>query len=147
MDNEQLKKFVNKIFTKKGYPPVKNFGKEFADGSRYFFDFFIPVIVLFQLLFNLMYDEKINCYLVPSALPEDRLLNWSRINSQICFNFLQQRFYLVEPTMKSLAKGTKSDCIFKLIRVLINTQQQDYQSAVAGDTRDLVDIADELETD
>ena len=49
--------------------------------------------------------------------------------------------------MKSLAKGTKSECIFKLIRVLINTQQQDYSAAVAGDTRDLVDIADELETD
>ena len=49
--------------------------------------------------------------------------------------------------MKSLAKGTKSECIFKLIRVLINTQQQDYSAAVDGDTRDLVDIADELETD
>ena len=49
--------------------------------------------------------------------------------------------------MKSLAKGTKSDCIFKLIRVLINTQQQDYSSAVAGDTQALNDIADELETD
>ena len=49
--------------------------------------------------------------------------------------------------MKSLAKGTKSDCIFKLIRVLINTQQQDYASAVQGDTRVLQDIADELETD
>ena len=81
-----------------------------------------------------MYDEKIDCHLGQSALIEDRLLNWSRINSQICFNYLQQRFYLVEPTMKSLAKGTKSDCIFKLIRVLINTQQQDYSSAIGGDT-------------
>ena len=34
MDNEALKKFVNKIFTKKGYTAVKNFGKEFADGSK-----------------------------------------------------------------------------------------------------------------
>ena len=50
MDNEQLKKFVNKIFTKKGYPPVKNFGKEFADGSRYFLTFytnysFVPTFI------------------------------------------------------------------------------------------------------
>ena len=87
MDNEALKKFVNKIFTKKGYPAVKNFGKEFADGSKCFFESLF-LSVLFQLLFNLMYDEKINCYLNPSALIEDRLLNWSRINSQICFNYL-----------------------------------------------------------
>jgi len=79
-----------------------------------------------------MYDEKIDCRLRPSALVEDRLLNWNRINckyvlhlhldiAMICFNYLQQKFYLVEPTMKTLAKGTNSDAIFKLIKVLINT--------------------------
>ena len=109
MDKEELRKFVNRIFAKKGYPPVRKFAPEFADG------------ILFQLLFNLMYDEKIDCKLKPSALVEDRLLNWNRINSIICFNYLQQRFYLVEPTMKSLAKGNNSDTIFKLIKVLINT--------------------------
>ena len=147
MNNEELKKFVNKIFQKKGYPPVKNFGKEFSDGSKFSFSPNIFLLVLFQLLFNLMYDEKIDCHLRQSALLEDRLLNWSRINSIICFNYLQQRLYLVEPTMKSLAKGVKSECIFKLIRVLINTQQQDYAQAVAGDTKALNDIADEIETD
>lgn len=35
MDKDELRKFVNKIFAKKGYPPVKHFGKEFADGSKY----------------------------------------------------------------------------------------------------------------
>jgi hypothetical protein len=69
----------------------------------------------------MMYDEKIDCKLRTSALVEDRILNWSRINSQICFNYLQQRFYLVEPTMKSLAKGNNSDTIFKLLKVLLNT--------------------------
>ena len=68
-----------------------------------------------------MYDEKIDCKLRTSALVEDRILNWSRINSQICFNYLQQRFYLVEPTMKSLPKGNISDTNFKLLKVLLNT--------------------------
>ena len=135
MDKEELRKFVNKIFAKKGYPPVRKFAPEFADG------------ILFQLLFNLMYDEKIDCKLRPSALVEDRLLNWNRINSIICFNYLQQRFYLVEPTMKSLAKGTNSDTIFKLIKVLINTQQEDYKMAVQGDTTGIQDVVSEIETD
>jgi len=30
-----IKKFVNDIFAKKGIPPVKNFAKEFADGSKF----------------------------------------------------------------------------------------------------------------
>ena len=68
MDEEDLRKFVNKIFAKRGQPPVKKFAPEFADG------------ILFERLFNLMYDEKINCRLTPSAIFEDRLLNWSRIN-------------------------------------------------------------------
>ena len=45
MDNTELKKFVNKIFTKKGYPPVQKFAAEFSDG------------ILFERLFNLVYDE------------------------------------------------------------------------------------------
>ena len=52
MDNTELKKFVNKIFTKKGYPKVQNFAAEFSDG------------ILFERLFNLVYDEKVNCKLV-----------------------------------------------------------------------------------
>ena len=29
-----IKKFVNGIFAKKGFPPVKNFADEFSDGSK-----------------------------------------------------------------------------------------------------------------
>lgn len=117
MDKEELRKFVNKIFAQRGQAPVKKFAKEFSDG------------VLFELLFNIMYDENIDCKLVKNEKMFDervkynnRLLNWSRINQIICFNYLQQRFYLVEPTMKSLAKGLNADAIFKLIKVLINEQ-------------------------
>ena len=52
---------------------------------------------------------------------EDRLRNWSRINQVICFNYLQQRFYLVEPTMRALAKGQNADAILRLIQVLLDT--------------------------
>ena len=48
--------------------------------------------------------------------------------------------------MKSLAKGTSSDCIFKLIKVLIDTQQKDYSRAIMGDTTAIEDIAEKLET-
>ena len=34
MDQEDLRKFVNQIFKKKGYPPVKDFAGEFSDGSK-----------------------------------------------------------------------------------------------------------------
>ena len=34
MDKEDLRKFVNQIFRKKAFPPVKNFSREFADGSK-----------------------------------------------------------------------------------------------------------------
>jgi len=49
--------------------------------------------------------------------------------------------------MKTLAKGSNSTAIFKLIKVLINTQQNDYEEAIAGDTTDLLDVASQLETD
>ena len=35
MDKEELKAFVNRLLEKKGYPPVKSFAKEFADGGEY----------------------------------------------------------------------------------------------------------------
>ena len=53
---------------------------------------------------------------------------------------------MVKPTMKSLATGKNSDAIFKLIKVLINIHQQDYEQAIGGDTAGLNDIADEIET-
>ena len=49
--------------------------------------------------------------------------------------------------MKSLAKGLNSNAIFKLIKVLISTQQQDYQEALGSNTSGLNDISDQLECD
>ncbi len=34
INKDELRKFVNKIFTKKGYKPVRKFAAEFADGSK-----------------------------------------------------------------------------------------------------------------
>lgn len=39
-------------------------------------------IVRFQELFNILYDEKIDCKLIRSNLLEDRMLNWNRINGK-----------------------------------------------------------------
>ena len=46
--------------------------------------------------------------------------------------------------MKTLAKGTSSECVFKLLKVLLDTQQGDFEEAIKGDTTVLHDIADEL---
>ena len=70
MDNVELKDFVNKILKQKKLKPVRNFAKEFADG------------ILFQTIFNILYDEKIDCRLTPSASVDHRLANWNRINSK-----------------------------------------------------------------
>lgn len=134
MNKDELKGFVNNIFRKAGHPPVTNFAKEFSDGIK------------FQLLFNLMYDEKINCQLSTSNDPKSRMINWSKINSLICFTYLQQKFYLVEKTMAQLSAGNKTDPIFKLIKVMIQVQQQEYQEA-HEDTSAIEDIAEKVETD
>ena len=76
MENSDLKKTVNKIFEAHGMPKVTKFAEAFADG------------ILFEKLFNFIYDEKLNCHLKPSNDPADRLLNWSRINQVIFFNYL-----------------------------------------------------------
>ena len=61
------------------------------------------------------------------------MLNWNKINgiisnlnnflASICFNYLQQQFYLVTPSMKALAKGNNEEVIIKLLKNLINTTQ------------------------
>jgi len=43
--------------------------------------------------------------------------------------------------MKTLSQGKNSSAILKLIRVLLNTNQNDYEEAVGGDTTDLMDVA------
>ena len=47
------------------------------------------IIELFQALFNILYEENVNCRLVKSTIVEDKVLNWNRINATICFNYLQ----------------------------------------------------------
>jgi len=47
--------------------------------------------------------------------------------------------------MKSLAKGNSSDAIFKLLKVIINTQQQIFAEANMN-TADIEDIAEKVET-
>jgi hypothetical protein len=68
------------------------------------------------------------------------------ILAQICFNYLQQQFYLVKPTMKSLSDGVKSDAIFKLLKVLIECQQKIFYEATR-DTSNIGDITDQVSTD
>ena len=48
--------------------------------------------------------------------------------------------------MKKLAEGASNDPIFKLIKVLLDTQQKDMAQAVLGDTSALADISDEIKT-
>lgn len=40
-------------------------------------------IVRFQQLFNVLYDERIDCKLEKSALLEQRMLNWNKINGKL----------------------------------------------------------------
>ena len=80
--------------------------------------------------------------MVKSTLPDEKLLNWSRINAVICFNYLQQEFYLVEPTMKTLAKARSQPAIIKLLRILINTSQSNFGDLNLDDEciRDIADV-------
>lgn len=90
-----IKKLVNQIFSRRGAPEVKNFPKEFADGSKLLNHTSCrkkfaklesesnEILVRFQELFNILYDERIDCKLVRSNLLEDRMLNWNRINGKL----------------------------------------------------------------
>ena len=97
-------------------------------------------------MFNILYDESINCRLVKSTLLDDKMLNWNRLNAQICFNYLQQEFYLVKPTMRTLAQGKSNKAILKLLRILINTSQSNFGD-LALDDECVRDIADVIEAD
>ncbi len=78
-----IKKLVNQIFATKGAPEVKNFAKEFCDGSNVHYLVNICLaLVRFQELFNILFDERIDCKLVRSYILEDRMLNWNRINGK-----------------------------------------------------------------
>jgi len=133
MNDKEIKRFVNKIFEQKGVPKVKNFAREFSDG------------ILFEALFNILYDERINCYLTETVLLDQKILNWNRINASICFNYLQQKFYLLKPTMKSLSSGKNEEVILKLLRNLISSTQGN-QFETYLDDEGIRDIADVLKS-
>ena len=83
MQDGQVKKLVNRIFGIKGLPKVTNFAAEFSDGGKSLkvaFSNFLFGLELFQKLFNILYEEAIDCRLVKSKLEEDKILNWNRIN-------------------------------------------------------------------
>jgi len=108
-----IKKFVNDILAKKGIPSVKNFAKEFSDGSKikqYHYNIFI---VLFQALFNILYDEKIDCKLEKSTLVETKMLNWNKINGIFIGNimiFSFDLFQLSTVTILSCETFNESTC-------------------------------------
>ena len=106
-----LKGFINEIFVTNGYDPVKKFAKEFSDGK------------LFLLLFNLLFDEKVSFPFHTGPDVEHKIQNWNKINALICFNYLQQAFYLGASTMKTLAMGGSANTLFHIIKLLINESQ------------------------
>lgn len=79
-----LRSLLNRIFAMRGGWRVKNLAVDFSDGF------------LFQELFNILYDEKIDCCLEgvkgepnPKLPYETRVGNWNKINAGICFNYFQ----------------------------------------------------------
>jgi hypothetical protein len=77
-----LRVLLNRIFAMRGGWKVKNLAQDFSCGF------------LFQELFNILYDEKINCCLEGckegpnSRIPlEQKVGNWNKINAGICFNY------------------------------------------------------------
>ena len=133
-----LRILLNKIFQLRGGWKVKNLAKDFSDGF------------LFQELFNILYDEKIDCCLEgvkdcpnPNLPLETRVGNWNKINAAICFNYFQQQFYFVQGTMMSLGKGKNGVLIAQAIRELL-IAMQGTQHNLFDDAADVKDIADLL---
>ena len=77
-----LRLLINNIFEMRGGWKVTNLAQDFSDGF------------LFQELFNILYDERIDCQLEGTRnfpnekLPlETKIMNWNKINAGICFNY------------------------------------------------------------
>ncbi len=62
--------------------------------------------------------------------PEAKIHNWNKINAMICFNYLQQAFYLGASTMRSLARGESANTLFHIIKLLISESQYSFDEAV-----------------
>lgn len=69
-------------------------------------------------------------------------MNWNRINASICFNYLQQEFYLVNSTMRTLAAGKDQKAILKLLRITLNVSQSNFGDLDLDDEciRDIADV-------
>ena len=134
MEGKDLLKLVNQILAKRGIAPAKDLAKDFADG------------ILYEKLFNVLYDERVNCHLVKSPMLDVKMQNWNKINATICFNYLQQQFYMVAGTMKSLAQGKNEKVTSTMIKHLINsTQGTQFETFL--DDEGIRDIADVVETE
>ena len=130
-NNKGLKEFINDIFETNGKPKVTKFAKEFADGRR------------FLELFNLLFDENIKIPFSADVTLEDKLQNWNKLNAVICFNYLQQDFYLGAATMTTLAKAESADTLFHILRLLINSSQINFEDEIV-DEAEQADISDVL---
>ena len=67
--------------------------------------------------------------------------NWNKINALICFNYLQQDFYLGASTMTALAKGNNNETLMHILRLLINSSQLYYHEEIV-DEAEKADISD-----
>ena len=103
-------------------------------------------LVLYEKLFNALFDERADCKLIKSPLLDVKIQNWNKINATICFNYLQQQFYLVAPTMKALAGGKNQQVIETMIKHLLHAQQGT-QFETYLDDEGIRDIAEVVETD
>ena len=130
-NNKGLKDFINEIFETNGKLKVTKFAKEFSDGRR------------FLELFNLLFDENIKIPFSADVSTEDKLQNWNKINAIICFNYLQQDFYLGAATMTTLAKAESADTLFHILRLLINSSQVNFEDEIV-DEAEQADISDVL---
>ena len=130
-DNKALKGLINDIFETNGRARVKKFAKEFSDGRR------------FADLFNLLFDQQLSIPFSADGTLEDKVQNWNKINAMICFNYLQQDFYLGASTMTALAKGDSLDTLMHILRLLVNSSQLYYHEAIV-DEANKAEISDTL---
>lgn len=133
-----LRILLNKIFSIRGGWVVKNIARDFSDGF------------LFQELFNILYDERVDCCLEgvmdnpnPNLPYETKVCNWNKINAGICFNYFQQQFFFVQGTMQTLAKGKNGVLTAQAIRELLIAMQGTHHNTFDDDV-DVREIADVL---
>ena len=81
-----------------------------------------------------------------SSLVDARVSNWNKINAHICFYYLQQQFYMLAPTLKSLAAGKKEGPILMVLKKLVNSIQGT-QFETYLDDESIRDIAEVVEAD